>query len=336
MALSLVQGRASRRQFVQSLTGLALLAGCGRLAFQSAPPSYVPRLGVLLSTTPYSDPNIEAFREGLDSLGYVDGRNITIDYRYAEGRMDRLPGLAAELVAQQPDVILALSGPVAAAAKQATATIPIIVAISGDPVLAGLVTSLARPEGNITGVSFLTTALAGKRLEFLTEVAPEISHVGFIWDPAHPDYDLRETQQAADRLGIRVHSMAVRGPQEFDSVFQAATSAEVDGLIALSSSGMNVHLQRIVDFAATHRLPLVSAWGRWAEAGALLTYGPNINDVVFRAATYVAKILRGAKPADLPVELPTKFQLVINLQTARALGLSVPRELLLDATEVLQ
>jgi putative ABC transport system substrate-binding protein len=295
-----------------------------------------PRLGVLLFGTPATDPNFAAFRRGLTDLGYVEGRSIVLEYRYAEGKAERLPDLARELVSLKPNVIFALGGDVAPAIKSATATIPVVVAVSLDPVQAGLVADLARPGGNITGVTLVSSELAAKRLQFLKEIAPAISRVGVLWNPAHPDFEYKETLFAAQRLGVQVESLEVRNPGDFDAAFQAATVARAEAVIVASSRLMLLNRQQIFELAAKHRILLVSGWGPWAQAGALLSYGPDVDAITRRAAIHIDKILKGAKPGELPIEQPTKFELVINLKTAKALGLTIPPSLLARADQVIE
>src|SRR5262249_25815764 len=285
---------------------------------------------------PENDPNIAAFRQGLSEIGYVDSRNIKLEYRYAAGKPERLRDLGAELVAARPNVIAALGGDVAPFVRAATSTIPIVAMVSNDPVEAGLVASTARPGGNVTGVTFVSSDLAAKRLQFLKDIAPRVSRVGILWNPDHVDPEYRETQKAAASLGVRLHSLEVRSPNDFDAAWQAATGAQLEAVIAVTSRLTTINRQRIIESSQQRRLLLVSGWGPWAKEGALFSYGPDMNVIVRRAATYVDKILKGAKPADLPIEQPTKFELVINLKTAKALGLTVPQSLLLRADQVIQ
>jgi len=311
---------------------LALLAA--PLAADAQPAGKVARLGVLLLGA--LDPNFDAFRQGLRELGHVEGQNLAIEYRTAEGNAGRLADLAAELVRLKPDVILALGGDVAPFAQHATRTIPIVMVTSADPVKGGLVASLARPGGNVTGVTFMSADLAAKRLQFLKETVPAISRVGVLWNPDHADDEIQETQAAARTLGIQIQSLEVRGPADFDGAFQAAVRGRAEGVIVVSSRQMTLNRARILEFAGSRRLPLVCGWGPWAQGGALLSYGPDLNLLVRRAGTYVDKILKGARPEDLPVEQPTNFELIVNLKTAKALGLTIPQSLLLRAHEVIQ
>ena len=312
---------------------LALALIPAPLCAEAQPGGKVARLGVLLLGA--ADPNLDAFRQGLRELGHIEGQNLVIEYRTAEGNAGRLADLAVELVRLKPDVIFALGGDVAPFAKHATRTVPIVMLNSADPVKGGLVASLARPGGNVTGVTALSADLAAKRIQFLKEAAPAISRVGVLWNPDHADDELHETQAAARTLGIQIQSLEVRGPADFDGAFQAALRGRAEAVIVVSSRQMTLNRARILEFAGSSKLPLVCGWGPWAQGGALFSYGPDLNALVRRAATYVDKILRGAKPADLPVEHPTKFELVVNMKTANALGLTIPPSLLLRADRVI-
>lgn len=231
--------------------------------------------------------------------------------------MDRLPSLAAELVQLQPNVILAIGGDVAPIAKRFNQTIPLVFVSSADPEQLGLVASLSRPGGNATGVTLLQDALASKRLELLREAAPQISRVAFLWNPDHPDNEQREAQRAAQTLGVQLHLVEVRSSDDFESAFRAANNAGVDSLYVVSSRQTVLNIKRIVEFATQSRLPLAGGWGAWAKEGGLFSYGPDGLNMARRAANYIDRIFKGAKPADLPVEQPTKFELIINLKTAR-------------------
>jgi ABC-type uncharacterized transport system substrate-binding protein len=320
------------RHTVLATLALALLAA--PLAVEAQRPK-IARLGVLLFATPDTDA-FTAIRRGLGALGYVEGRNILFEHRYAEGRPERLPGLASDLVRSKPDVIIAVGGDVAPFAARATETIPIVIVTSADPVQGGLVTSLGRPGGNVTGVTFVSSDLAGKRLQFLKEAAPSVTRVAVLWNPDHPDGEFPATQAAGRSLGVQVQSLEVRGRDDFTGAFAAANRERMEAVIVVSSRLMTLNRARILELAAENRLPLVSGWGPWAAEGGLLSYGPDIDAVIRNSATYVDKILKGAKPADLPVEQPTKFELVINLKTAKALGLTIPPSVLARADEVIQ
>ena len=298
----------------------------------------VPRIGILGLAGAYTH-TLDAFREGLRDLGWVEGRNIDFEYRSAEGQPERLPALAAELVQLRVDVIFTGSGNIGVlAARQATATIPIVMAISADPVGSGLVASLARPGGNITGLSALSPETAGKRLEFLREAVPQASRVAVLWNAAYPGrmIEWSETQVAARALGVTLHSLEVRAPGDFDHAFSEMARERPDALIAFADPLINRHQTQIVEFAAKRRLPMIIARKEFVEAGGLMSYGASLPDMFRRAAVYVDKILKGVKPADLPVEQPMKFELVINLKTAKALGLTIPPVLLFQADEVIR
>jgi putative ABC transport system substrate-binding protein len=321
-----------RRQLIVTLGGGAV---AWPLAGRAQQAKKIPRIGVLLFGTPDTDPNLGAFIRGLRDLGYIEAQNIVFVYRYAEGKPERLRGLAGELVATKPDLIFALGGDVAPSARVATNTIPIVVAVSNDPVQAGLVASLARPGGNITGVTFVSSDLAAKRLQFLREIAPNLFRVAVIWNPDHVDPEYRETQTAAKTLGIQIQSLEVRGVEDFDAAFQAATDARTQALIPITSRLMLTNRPRIIEFSTQRQLLLASGFGPWAKEGALLSYGPDTDASTRRAAAYVDKILRGTRPDELPIEQPTKFQLVINGKTAKSLGLNIPPTLLAIADQVI-
>src|SRR5712691_3840191 len=299
----------------------------------------VPRLGLLIpgSSSAFA-PRIEAFRYGLRDLGYVEGRNITMEYRFAEGQDDRLPALVAELIRLQVDIIVTDGEAAIRAAQHATTTIPIVMAVSGDPVGIGYVASLARPGGNITGLSFMQPEVSGKRLELLQEAVPTLSHVAVLWNPDVPVSTLgfKETQTAAHALGLPLQSLEVRGPDEFDQAFAAMTSEHADALVVLSNPLFFEHRRQLAELAVKHRLPAIFLFREYVEAGGLMAYGANRNDMWRRAASYMDRILKGTKPADLPVEQPVKFALVINLKTAKALGVTIPPTLLFQADEVIQ
>jgi ABC-type uncharacterized transport system substrate-binding protein len=331
-------GMDRRRFLVTSLAG-ALAAP---LVAEAQQATKVARIGYLLSN-PAANPHLhEAFRQGLRDLGYVEGRNLVIEYRSAEGKLERLPALAAELVALKVDVIVAGGGtPAALAAKQATKTIPIVFVPLADPVTSGLVTSLARPGGNVTGLSVLLPELVGKCLEQLTRAVPGVSRVAVLWQPdAYPERTGKDMLKGADvaarALGVRLQFLEARGPADFDRAFSGMTRARAGALTVLTSNMLLGERRRLVDLAAENRLPAVYTWREFVDAGGLMSYGPDLVDSFRRAATYVDKILKGAKPADLPIEQPTKFELVINLKTAKALGLTIPQSVLLRADRVIE
>jgi putative ABC transport system substrate-binding protein len=319
---------------VTALAGLLLAATS--LSAHGQPAGKVPRLGVLLFSSPTGDPNLAAFITGLRDLGYVEGRTVAIDYRSAEGRPDRMRDQALQAVALKPDVLVVLGGDMAPFVKGATSTIPTVVLTSNDPVEAGLVASFARPGGNLTGVAFVSAETAGKRLQFLKEAAPALTRVAVLWNPDHPDGEFRDIEASARRLGVQVQSLEARGPGDLEAAFHAATREGAEALMVVSSRLMNVNRPRILEFAAKRRIPLVTGWGPWARAGGLLSYGPDLDVLARRAATHVDKILKGARAGDLPVEQPSKFELIVNLKTARGLGLAIPQSLLGRADHIIE
>jgi len=318
---------------------LSLLAA--PLVTDAQPAGKVSRIGWLSAgfPRPDRDPPVDAFRQGLRELGYVEGQNLVIEYRGAEGRDERLPDLAAELVRLHVDVLVAV-GPIATrAAQHATRTLPIVMTGTADPVGAGFVASLARPGGNITGVSLLMAELPGKRLELLKETVPQSTRVAVLANPDNPVYEaLRNNLTVAARaLGLHLHVVEVHSADELDPAFAAVTREGADALMVLSDPALMDNLRgRVADLAATHRLPAMYGWRELVVAGGLMSYGPSLPDMFQRAASYVDRILKGAKPADLPVEQPTKFELVINLKTAQALGITFPPTLLIQADEVIR
>ncbi len=301
------------------------------------------RIGLLLPGSPpapsASLPTLDAFLQGLRELGYVEGRNVAIEYRWAGGKLEPLQDLAAELVRLNVDVIVTSTFRAIQAAKKATSTIPIVMATVGDPVVTGLVASLARPGGNITGLSLLAPELAGKRLELLKETLPGLSRVAVLWNSASPamGYTFRETRVAAEQLGVKLQSLEVQGdPTDFERAFALVIKERPDGLFVTLDAFTSLHRGRIAELAARHRLPAIYELREYVDAGGLMAYGPSSRDLWRRAATYVDKILKGAKPADLPVEQPTKFELIINLKTAKALGLTIPQSVLMRADQVIE
>jgi putative ABC transport system substrate-binding protein len=296
-------------------------------------------IGYLGNSSPSLESNdVDAFREGLHQLGYVEGRNLIIKYQWAEGQQERHAVLAVELVRLKPDVILTSGTPGTLAAKQATQSIPIVTAVAGDPVASGLVSSLAKPGGNVTGLATLNEELEGKRLEIFQQVVPKLSRVAVLLNPANPFTMIawRGARSAADALGVKLQPVEVRGPNDLDGAFATIKAARPQGLILLPDRFLLTYRASIVQFMAKNRLPGMFSFREFAQECGLMTYGPDSTDMYRRAATYVAKILRGAKPADLPMEQPTKFELVINLKTAKALGLTIPQTLLQRADEVIQ
>jgi putative ABC transport system substrate-binding protein len=325
-----------RREFITLIGAAGALPLTARAQQQ---PGKIPRIGFL---TRYSDASvsaqIDAFRKGLRDLGWVEGKSISIEYRNAEGQVDRLPALAAELVGLKVDVIVTVDTPPTQAAKQATSTIPIVIAVSADPVGAGLVSSLASPGGNITGLSLLAPDTDQKNLEILKETLSTAKRVAMIWDPNNRGMTLRLTaiQAAAPKLGIEIQSIAAPNLDQLAGALLAAAKSPPDALIVLSPI-YAAYRNKIIDFTTKTRVPLIfDTKGLAGEPGALMSYGADLSALFRNAATYVDKILKGAKPADLPVEQPTKFELVINLKTARALGLTIPPTLLTRADEVIE
>jgi putative tryptophan/tyrosine transport system substrate-binding protein len=329
--------RVQRRHFL--ITAWALLAAPPAGAQQAAKAA---RIGYLANFPPAAYPQQhEAFLQGLRDLGYVEGRNLVIEYRFAEGKIEQFPALAAELVARKVDVIVVGSTPQALAAKQATRTLPIVFISAADPVTSGLVTSLARPGGNVTGLSSVAPELIGKCLQQLKQVVPGVSRVAVLWEPGgsgeRTDKDMLKAADAAARaLGVRPQFVEARGPADFDRAFSDMTKARVDALTVLRSAMFFGERRLLLQLAAKNRLPAVYFFREFVDAGGLMSYGPNQADLNRRAATYVDKILKGAKPGDLPVEQPTKFELVINLKTAKDLGLTIPQLVLARADDLIQ
>jgi putative tryptophan/tyrosine transport system substrate-binding protein len=311
------------------------------LAAEAQQAGKVYRIGVLWNSTPntlVSQRNYAAFEQGLRERGWVDGQNTIIERRYAEGRAERLPDLAADLVRLKVDVIVAHAAPATLAAKQATTTIPIIAVAVSDPVGLGLVASLARPGGNVTGLATLFPELAAKRLALLKETLPRVSRVAVLWNAANPGNVIiwKEVQVTARTLGVTLQSREVRGTDDFERVFAAITKERPEALLTLDDPLIFQYQASIVTFAAKTRLPAMHAFRESVEVGGLMAYSVNLPDMQRRAATYVDKILKGAKPADLPVEQPTTFELAINLKTATALGLTIPQSVLGRADQVIE
>jgi ABC-type uncharacterized transport system substrate-binding protein len=314
-----------------------LFALCVPVLAQQA--NKIPRIGYLaVSNETAHAPRVAGLRKGLRELGYIEGKNIFIEYRYAGGSSDRFAQCAVELAQLKLDAIVSTGTEGALAAKQATSTIPIIMATGDDPVARGVVASLANPGGNVTGLTSDAGDIAGKRLELLKETIPSLRRVGVLWYPRDPGAaaNFKETEAAGNALKIQVQSLELGSPKDFDPVFRAAIEGGVHALTVLSSGIVNTHRRRIIDFALKSRLATMFAQGAHVEAGGLMYYGPNTPEQYRRAATYVDKILKGAKPADLPVERPTKFELVINLKTAKQIGLTIPPNVLARADKVIR
>jgi len=321
---------------------MVVIFGCVAVA-HAQQPKRVPRIGYLGgrgAPTP-STPDLltEAFRQGLRDLGYIEGKNILVEYRYAEGKLDRIPSLVAELVQLKVDVLVSPALPAIRAAKEATKTIPIVMLTNVDPFATGIVDSLARPGGNITGLARFTTELSGKRLELLKEMVPRISRVGVLWDADDlaAATGFKEYEAAAPALKIQLQSLEVRGPNpDLEGAFQAAATGRPSGLITVRNPLLLLYPKRIADLAIKNRLPSMYEGSDFVEAGGLVSYASSDAESFRRAATYVDKILKGAKPGDLPVEQPTKFELVINLKTAKQIGLAIPQSVLYRADKVIK
>ncbi|HEX3338753.1 MAG TPA: ABC transporter substrate-binding protein [Pseudolabrys sp.] len=323
-----------RREFITLLGGLVAWPVTAR----AEQVGKVYTIGIFSAGAPTNGTTVTVLPDALRALGWIEGKNVAFELRFAENRLERLPELAAELVHLNVDVIVALGTLAPLAAKRATSTIPIVMTSAGDPLGSGLVASLARPGGNVTGMSLMAPDLGGKRLELLKELSPGLARVAVLWNAANP-YPARvfkETQAAGRTLGIEVQSLEVRSANDFDGAFEAARTQRPDALITVEDPLTVDYRKRIADFAVANRLPSLYGFREFAIAGGLMSYGANIADLVRRAAGYVDKLLKGAKPADLPVEQPTTFELIINLKTAKALGLQVPPTLLARADEIIE
>ena len=322
------------------LFALCFVLAAQPLSAQAQQTEKIRRIGFLAVNSPSADKHLdEAFRQSLRELGWVEGRNITIEYRSAEGKADRLPALAAELVNAKVDVIVSAGGtPGAQAAKKATGTIPIVFTSSGDPVATALVASLAHPGGNVTGLSRVGPDLSVKKVELLKEIMPKISRVAFVWNPdnAANALALKETEAAAGEVRWQVQSVEVRGPHEFEAAFSAMSKARAPAVIVQSDQSFRGKLSQLAQLAIKNRLPTMLPQSEYVEAGGLMSYGENLAERYRRAAVFVDKILKGAKPGDLPVEQPTKFELVINLKTAKQIGLTIPPNVLARADRVIR
>jgi putative ABC transport system substrate-binding protein len=329
----------------KNITVLTLSALLSALCFsaQAQQPAKVPRLGYLSGASSQRvdemGPNPTAFWQGLREFGYVEGKNILIEYGLAERKLDRLPVVAAKLVGLKVDIIVAVGGvEPALAAKKATKTIPIVFTSVGDPISGGLVESLARPGGNITGLSNIGPELSGKRLELLKETNPKSSRVAVLWNPEYPGLALafKESQAAARAMGLQLQSLEVRSPEDFESAFKAAADRHTGALYVPTSQFFNRHRAKLAELAVKSRLLAIYSDREYVEAGGLMSYGASLADLYRRAATYVDKILKGRKPADLPVEQPTKFELIINLKAAKQIGLTIPPNVLARADKVIK
>jgi putative tryptophan/tyrosine transport system substrate-binding protein len=333
--------RLTRRRFVQGagVAGLSLLSGCQAPWSRPPPAARRPTLGFLIpGNAPGPQVRIEGFRRGLAEHGYVDGRNVVIEFRFAEGRLEELPALAAELVDRPVDVLFASSAVAAQAAKSLSTRVPVVMVADGDPVQLGLVASFAHPGGNLTGVSNMAAELSGKRLQMLTDVAPRLRRVAVLWNSTRADMRARvqEIESAAYDSNLTLLPQGVAHPADVEPALQAVQDARPDGLMVVIDPLTQQHQGRILDFAAELGLPAIYEEREWVVAGGLMAYGPNISEQYRNAAGYVARILEGAKPAELPIDQAMTFDFTINLQTAQALGLAIPQHVLLQATEVIQ
>jgi putative ABC transport system substrate-binding protein len=328
----------TRRAFIRTLAGVLLATP---LAAEAQQAGRVYRIGFLAAGSQPTSENRQAFEQALRERGWVTGENLVIAYTFAEGKYDRLPALAAELVRLKPQVIVAVPTAAARAARDATSTIPIVMLLVSDPIDEGLIASFAAPGGNVTGLTLTPTReIFAKQLQLLREAVPRAKRIAFLWNPASPitagPATVRIVQEAARSLGVELQVVTARGPEEFEPAFRAMSQARADALLVLIDSMFFTHRGQLADLSGRHRLPTMYGAGEHTKAGGLMAYGVNLVDVYRGAAGYVDKILRGANPADLPVEQPTKFELVINLKTAKALGLTIPPSLLGRADEVIQ
>jgi len=330
-----------RREFIKLVGGAA---AAWPLSVNAQPSAKIPRIGLMVTgslQSPEARVQLDAFRQGLRQLGYTEGRNIAIEYRGADGRIERFPNLAAELVRLEVDLIFAANTRAALAARQATSTIPIVSAVMGDPVEDGLVASLAQPGGNVTGLTFLAPELTAKRMQLLKDALPNVSRVAALWHPGAygertMDDMLKATESAARTLGVQLHLIEVRAAGELERAFSTMMKERAEALFLFPTPMLFLARRRIIELAATNRLPSVSQAREFVELGGLIAYGANINDLFRRSTVYVDKILKGAKPADLPVEQPTRFELVINLKTAKTLGIDLPLGLMIRADEMIE
>jgi putative ABC transport system substrate-binding protein len=325
-----------RRIGTDAVVVAALLAlALSPIAADAQRTSAVPKIGVI-RTPPSSDAPYRAFLQGLGELGYVEGKTILIEYRWGEPR--QYPEFARELIRANVDIIFAPNPQGIQAARQATSTIPIVFAVGGDPVRTGVAASLARPGGNATGLTALGSDLGGKRLELLKEIVPALSRVAVLWNPAVPDkqVELAQMEAPARKMGLQLQSAEARGPEEFERAFTSILNGRAQAMITLGEPLMYGHRALLLEFVAKNRMPAIFNWRDFVEAGALIGYGPSISDLYRRAATYVHKILKGAKPGELPIEEPKTFELVINLRTAKALGLTIPSSVLVRADHIIE
>jgi putative ABC transport system substrate-binding protein len=330
----LVQNRRDFLRLGLACLGTTALAGCGLLP---QPPPRPARIGWLSTVIVWASPNIGAFRQGLLDHGYIEGQNLVVEWRDAEGQVERLPELAADLVRSNVDVIAAPSSPVLRAATAATKTIPIVGwDFESEPVLDGFIESLARPGGNLTGLFLDMPGLSGKQLEYLKTLTPGVSRVAVMWDPADAANPYRATESAAQALNVTVVPMPVRGAENLETALTALSTEQLDALIVLASRPLFDHYGRIAELALERRLPTVSLFREFVAAGGLMSYGPRVIDVFARASSYVDRILKGSRPAEMPIERPTQFDFGINLATAQRLGIDIPAAMLSQASEVIR
>jgi putative tryptophan/tyrosine transport system substrate-binding protein len=327
------------RIFAKSLAFIScalLFALCSSVEAQQT--KKVPRIGFLATNSSTGENNLRALRQGLRELGYIEGKNFTVEYRSGEGKLDQLAALAAELVRLKVDVIVTQGTPAAVAAKSATKTLPIIISGGTDPVATGLVPSLARPGGNITGVTIMNEELVGKQLELLKETIPKVSRLGVLWNSANPGSAVafKQTRSAAQELSLSLQSLDVQSVNDLQGAFDAVTKNGVNGLVLLPTVPITNHVALVADLAVKNRLPSIYDRSDFVEAGGLMSYGANVSDVAHRAANYVDKVLKGANPGELPVERPTKFELVINLKTAKQIGVTIPQSVLFRADKAIK
>ena len=316
--------------------GRLALAVAAALPFSArAQKSKVPVVAIFVFQTPQGDEVLPWLIKGLKDLGYDEGRNIRFEYGYAEGKSERFAEVAADLVRANPDVIVALGTDLSLAVRKATSTIPIVSASSGDPIVAGLAQSLAHPAGNVTGITLVFDQIAPRRLQYLKECAPAIRRVGFLWNPLHVDHEYDESQRAAKVLGVALVDLEVRSSSEMAAALRAGGEAGIDSLYVVNARNTVLHQADILQFAADRKIPVAAGPGSWAERGALLSYGPDLSAANYRNAAFVDKILKGARPGDLPIEQPTQFELIVNLNTAKQLGLTLPRSLLAAADKTI-
>jgi putative ABC transport system substrate-binding protein len=304
-------------------------------------PAKMPRIGLIYSSGTAQDPSplFDAFRQGLQNLGYVEGKNILLEHRYGEGRLDRMPALLSDLVQEKVDVIVATNNVVISAAQKATKTIPIVIVTTVDPVAAGYVKSFAQPGGNITGIASLSRDISAKRIELLKELFPKLSRAGILWDAAGPGPAIafKEYEEAAQGFKFDLRSIEVRGPTpDLPGAFRIAKTARLDALIVVANPLINQHAKQVFELATKNHLPSITEERRYVNAGGLMSYGPNREDLYRRAAEHVVEILKGAKPGDLPVKLPSKFEIFINLKTAQQIGVVIPQHILVQADKVIK